>query len=578
MLDDLKFILTDKVNTTGLTLSESPEGWDNNLVTFERSLKYWGIFRSFSLPLKFTKEAATAIRTEFYNYGLMAGTQIEIQKLDRSTLTYFTAYLGVLDYYTFKDTDFTVDINIVDAGFANYIKKFESVQYTIQITPDKITEFHMKYVQDFMEPPNYDIRQGVQLNVFFPLLVDALTGGMIVGETLAVKSDYLDTLVDKVILTTYDTWKRDSSDPPRYDDQFEFLKSSFEEFFKSLNTFNPIGVGIEVIGGKETLVLEERAYFLDSDHTIATSVSPTKNLAVSYINDLLFSSVKVGFRETKYKGEANSRWEPSGWVTYALKKAFVAPSTDPITYTPKIMEIISSYRADHNGIYEVSMSTDIKVKDINDNTYTIHDYNKADTEGNQDIYLTELYRFPHTDPNYPDQLWYALGSVENVDHTYPCPSDNGNQGNLYFSPRHCFYRHLAWLNDFSWQVVPGVSPKRWQAIGSSKCNQNLVTQDKYDAGGSAVHEYLSFDDDVELDIPTYVLPISVEFDTPYIRTLMEDIWAHPSGRINFIYLGHHYIGYILKMEVKFIPDQVIRFKVIMNGDTTSGLRIQNLIR
>lgn len=131
-MDELRFILTFINTSATVTLIHAPDGWDEQLVRWERSLKYWGMFRSFSIPLKFVKDGALALRTEFYTYGLKSQVNISIERQNKLTFAYEVAYSGMIDFGTWKDLDTYVEVTIIDGGLVKYLKDNEGTEYQIE--------------------------------------------------------------------------------------------------------------------------------------------------------------------------------------------------------------------------------------------------------------------------------------------------------------------------------------------------------------------------------------------------------------------------------------------------------------
>jgi photosystem II stability/assembly factor-like uncharacterized protein len=106
-------------------LIHSPDGWDTSSVSFEMSPVYHGIFRSYTMPLKFVFEGADILLKELSTWGQNAFCNVFVDKLDKKTLTYFRAYTCKADFATLKKCDFWVEICLTDAGLADTLKNHE---------------------------------------------------------------------------------------------------------------------------------------------------------------------------------------------------------------------------------------------------------------------------------------------------------------------------------------------------------------------------------------------------------------------------------------------------------------------
>jgi hypothetical protein len=49
-----------------LSLPQHPSGWEDQQLSFGRNTHYWGLNRSYTIPLKFVGDGAQIIRTLFY--------------------------------------------------------------------------------------------------------------------------------------------------------------------------------------------------------------------------------------------------------------------------------------------------------------------------------------------------------------------------------------------------------------------------------------------------------------------------------------------------------------------------------
>lgn len=140
MIEDLpifKFILFNGVETW--ELPQSPDGWEESFIEWERSERDLGIIRNYSIPLKWTLDGAFFLRNSFYRKGLQAFTSLTIKKLVPASLEYIDFYIGTIDYSTIVDNYVTVEASIMDSSMASRIKAYSGTLFEIPLDgPDSI--------------------------------------------------------------------------------------------------------------------------------------------------------------------------------------------------------------------------------------------------------------------------------------------------------------------------------------------------------------------------------------------------------------------------------------------------------
>lgn len=114
-------------------LPQAPSGWEEALIKWSRSTDYYGMFRSFTVPMNFVLDGAWILRTEFYTYGIRANVQITIEELDLSDWGYDLVYIGDIDFSTFSDELNQVTVKVMEGGISAMIKAYENVKYTIDL-------------------------------------------------------------------------------------------------------------------------------------------------------------------------------------------------------------------------------------------------------------------------------------------------------------------------------------------------------------------------------------------------------------------------------------------------------------
>lgn len=138
-MKELKFILNYLSIDTELTYA--PDGWEKESINIKRSMDYYGLFHSFSIPLLFVKDGAEILRTAYYTSGLKAVVLCKIYKRNVMTNIFELTYTGKIDFSTFIDSKDTVEVTIIDSGIYTDIKNKEKTKYTIDFEDTEILRY-----------------------------------------------------------------------------------------------------------------------------------------------------------------------------------------------------------------------------------------------------------------------------------------------------------------------------------------------------------------------------------------------------------------------------------------------------
>lgn len=124
---------TVKTTVIPTWLPQAPGGWIDNTITFARSARYYGINRSFTIPLKFVGDGASIIRSLYYNgKGIEQYLGLIIQKYNDQNDTYELYYRGELDMSKYEDLAAEgVNISIMEGGIVKLLKSYENTVYEI---------------------------------------------------------------------------------------------------------------------------------------------------------------------------------------------------------------------------------------------------------------------------------------------------------------------------------------------------------------------------------------------------------------------------------------------------------------
>jgi hypothetical protein len=119
-------------------LSYSPDGWKDTLVKYARNIKYWGLFRDFSAPMRFVGDGAKILRNRFWSLGIEAICYIGIAKLDRTALpyNYRSWYMSEIDFTKYREVKTSVTVQAVEGGMTKYLKSNENTVYDISLSDD----------------------------------------------------------------------------------------------------------------------------------------------------------------------------------------------------------------------------------------------------------------------------------------------------------------------------------------------------------------------------------------------------------------------------------------------------------
>jgi hypothetical protein len=123
-------------------LPQTPDGWQEIVISWERDAAKYGIQRNFTLPIQFVRDGAKICKHIVYNENFDSQIFLLIQKLNL-TLTnttfqwiYDYFYRGEIDWTTFTDDDPKVSVSIMEGGLSKLLKANESTQYSIPLDED----------------------------------------------------------------------------------------------------------------------------------------------------------------------------------------------------------------------------------------------------------------------------------------------------------------------------------------------------------------------------------------------------------------------------------------------------------
>jgi hypothetical protein len=135
-----------EVNNTPIPIKNTPDGWQDKLVNFGRNTKYLGIFRSFTIPLKFVTEGKKVLRSLCYNSGIEKVASLFITKLNNAW-TYDPYFTGEIDFSKFEDDFDFCTVNIMEGGLAKQLKAKEGTAYEIPVDGPGVVPVRMPGIE-----------------------------------------------------------------------------------------------------------------------------------------------------------------------------------------------------------------------------------------------------------------------------------------------------------------------------------------------------------------------------------------------------------------------------------------------
>jgi hypothetical protein len=155
-------------------LPETPDGWQEKSIRFQRSLDYLSLFRTFTNPLKFVKTGALILRDRFYKKGTEEKVYLVIHRLAK----YFGGgwlhkffYRGEIDLSQFSDEDTHVEVNIMEGGLSKLLKANENTVYEIDVDVPEAVSVKMDGLK-LKQTATYLITNGTLENDFGAHIVE----------------------------------------------------------------------------------------------------------------------------------------------------------------------------------------------------------------------------------------------------------------------------------------------------------------------------------------------------------------------------------------------------------------------
>jgi hypothetical protein len=123
-------------SSTPRPLKHTPDGWQEKSIKYARNVTGMGMWRTFTTPLKYVKDAAYIVRNRLYTKGTEDKIYQVIHKLNKKFgggWSYDFFYRGELDLSQAEDTDTSISVNIMEGDLIKLFKANESTTYELPL-------------------------------------------------------------------------------------------------------------------------------------------------------------------------------------------------------------------------------------------------------------------------------------------------------------------------------------------------------------------------------------------------------------------------------------------------------------
>jgi hypothetical protein len=512
----------------------APKQWKEGLVKWIRNEKYFGLFRSLSIPMQFVTKGKELLDYVYAMQGSEGNATITISRLKRESSTdawtHIKWFEGKVDFAQCKSTRTSFECNIIEGGLSQIIKSKANTKYDINKAGYNLgLDYHFLIsrhpLPNTIPTDEYDY---VTLRSAIQCLLNQMAGYTVPFYCPIL--DALDADNAPLMLTNGRALRN------RYANM-KNLTTSLDEIFQFFNAMFCAGMGVDVIGGVDTVVIAEKSYFL-ADTKICETLPNTRAIEISHAKQ--FSASKIKYGSKSFEG-----------LTYPFG-----------AYSPSQIEDFNKARFHkiNNGSIPVTTSTaeiDASCDYTLDGNQTIVtlEYNQGDTtteeQWDNDIYIAHA-QYIHSISNY-EWAFYAGHTTEQL-----------NSKNTWLSPKRALYRWLPYLNSITSGIVN---------VLAYPVEIEIVLPEGVANSSTVVHSDYSNDDSIE--------PVSVILDgtnqifKPYIFKIktagtvdIADIFeANHNGYISFMYKGVEIKGHIMEVSANPTRRKELEMTLLAHKDT-----------
>lgn len=266
--------------------------------------------------------------------------------------------------------------------------------------------------------------------------------------------------------TTHGFWIRQfdkfpiPTEIPKVENLFKPLTTSFKDAVTSLDAVHNIGIGIETVGNKERVRLEEQSFFYNNNVTIRLG-SQVKKVKRSVATEYYYSSLEFGSEK------GGTYEEAMGLDEYNTKSTF----TTIINRLKGTYSKISKYRTDNYGPEFARR----KPKTLN---------STEDTPYDNDNFIMDLKR-GYLPSVFEQRKWQDDFEKEPTGVFNPESATN-----LRFSPVNCLIRHSWWFGGgFKKYATDYV--RYGSSTANSQLKTKLIGKNEYSENGNIVNSELA---------------------------------------------------------------------------------------
>ncbi|UYW01798.1 hypothetical protein K5I29_02415 [Flavobacterium agricola] len=256
--------------------------------------------------------------------------------------------------------------------------------------------------------------------------------------------------------------------PPKVENLFKPLTTSFKDAFDSMSAIWGVGLGIESIGRSERIRIEDKKYFFNNNVTIKLP-NQVKKVKRSVATSYYYSKLQHGFQ----KGGAYE--EAYGLDEYNT----ILEHQTPITRLEKTFVNTSSYRADSYGMEFCRR----KQREQNDTIDTNYDDN---------IWVMDLKR-------YNDQIYLQRKWQDDFEAAPTGIYSPNTATNLRFSPANSMQRHSWFFSNCFWK-----DGEKFVKYTSSTANSGMTTKMKGKGAVKENQDFLSIDFNKSRFVPEWI--------------------------------------------------------------------------